>query len=174
MAAFNRYAIFYHHIIDCRNCIYRKGGTVALNELLGEDPYYVLVYVSFDIDGVKNPILTTFNKSQARVGREILQQEHNRRSQWGLQILQLLESKRQTRELKWNTHVSATLYRGNLIERMPVTLHWRTVRLLGLACATNQEPLIRQLASVLEKIECGIYEAKSTIRPFEYLEKLTG
>lgn len=138
-----------------------------MNNLIGLDPYYILLNVPITIEQTRHTILTTFNKTQARVAQDILNQAHDDRIQWATQMLNFLVQTRVKGELQFDTCISATLKQGGIIVRMPVNLHWRAMRMLSLVCLSGQEPLIRVLSDVLRNVEAGLYPKKSTINPFD-------
>src|SRR5690606_8635042 len=114
------------------------------------------VDVPVTINGEDHRIVTTFNRAQAKVGQDILNQSHENRIQWGTQMLNFMESLRVTKKLSIDTHISATLKQGNIVVQSPVNLHWRCMRMLALCCVSGQDALITRVSDVLKNIEAGL------------------
>lgn len=143
-----------------------------INKLFGDDTYYVVVNATIPVNSVKHRIVTTFNKKQAKVGQDILNNTHQERVQFGTKILNGLDQMRATKQLKPDTNFTATLKDKStgLVQTIPVSLHWRAMRLLALACICGNEFYVAQLSGVLRNIEAGSYEPKETVTPFLGLE----
>lgn len=141
-----------------------------MTNMFGDENYYVLLYVPITINNNREVILTSFNKSQARVAKDILNQPHNNRMQWATKFINFLETQKAAKLLKIDTMFTASLTKNALVMTMPVNLHWRAMRMLALVCLSGQETLIRHLAGVFQNIECGVYENRSTQRPFDFLQ----
>lgn len=137
-------------------------------KLFGDDDYFVIVNATVHVNGIKNHIVTTFNKKQAKVGYDVLTNTHENRTQFATKILNALELMKANNELRLDTNFHATLKNkdNGIIHNIPVSLHWRAMRLLALTCMSS-EFQIAQLSGVLRNIECGMYERKQTVNPFE-------